>query len=98
GDGLPESHVAMGAMLSIFERNWAAGEREFQKAIQLNGHDSSVHVAYGLQLACRGMLSAAMMEIERALDLDPASLTTNFVLGWLRGVGGQYDEAIAQHG
>jgi serine/threonine-protein kinase len=96
-ESLPEGHVAMGAALSIFDRDWTAGEREFQRAIQLEGRDASVHVAYGLQLACRGMLRHANSELDRALELDPASLSTNFALGWLQCISKRHDDSIAQH-
>ncbi len=96
-EGLPEAHVALGSVLSLVDWNWEAGERELQRAIQIDGRDPSVHVAYSLQLACRGMLDTAMLETERALELDPASLATNFVLGWLHCVSRRYDEAISQH-
>ncbi len=94
---LPEAHVAVGAAQSILDWEWEAGERELQKAIQLDNHDPSGHIAYGIQLACRGALDAAVAELERALGLDPAALFPNFVLGWLYGVCGRFDEAISQH-
>jgi tetratricopeptide (TPR) repeat protein len=96
-DTLPEAHVAMGTALSLLDHDWTAGEREFQRAIQLEGRDGSVHVAYGLQLACRGMLRHANSELDRALEMDPASLSTNFALGWLQCIAKRHDEAIAQH-
>ena len=55
------------------------------------------HIVYGIQLACRGEQVAAIAEVERALELDPASLFPNFVLGWLYGVCRRFDEAIGQH-
>src|SRR6202042_1909529 len=64
-DSLPEAHVARGTALSILEHDWQGGEREFHRAIQLDGRDASVHVAYALQLACRGMLRAASAELDR---------------------------------
>jgi tetratricopeptide (TPR) repeat protein len=36
-------------------------------------------------------------EVERALEVDPASLFPNFVLGWMYGICHRFDEAIAQH-
>ena len=94
---LPEAHVALGAVLSLLDWDWAAGEEEIQKSIQLDKGDGVAHLAYGIQLACRGARDAAIAEVERALEADPASLFPNFILGWLYGVCHRFDEAIAQH-
>lgn len=96
-DQLPEGHLAHGAVLSLLDWDWAGGEREMQRAIQLAPSDPAGHAAYGLQLACRHMFDAALTEVETALELDPASLFTNFALGWLHTVSGRYDEAVVQH-
>lgn len=94
---LPETHIALGSVLSILDWDWEAGERELQKSIQLDTHDPICHIAYGVQLACRGIFDRAVIEVERALELDPAALFPNFVLGWLYGVSRRWDEAISQH-
>ena len=94
---LPEARVALGAVLSLLEWDWAAGEEEMQKSIQLDKSDPVGHIAHGILMACRGEQQAAVTEVERALELDPASLFPNFVLGWLYGVCRRFDEAIAQH-
>ena len=97
GEKLPETHVALGAVASLVDWDWATGEREFQRAIQLDGRDPKVHTAYAIQLACRGLFNASISEAERALELDPASLTINFILAWLHSTAKHYDEAIEHH-
>ena len=51
---LPEAHVALGSVLSLLDWDWAAGEEELQKSIQLDKSDPIGHLAYGIHLACRG--------------------------------------------
>jgi tetratricopeptide (TPR) repeat protein len=94
---LPEAHVALGSALSLLDWDWVAGEEELQKSILLDRSDPVGHLAYGIQLACRGHEDSAVAEIERALEADPAALFPNFVLGWIYGVCRRFDEAIAQH-
>ncbi len=94
---LPEAHVALGAVSSLMDWDWTAGEEELQKSIQLDKSDPVGHLAYGIHLACRGKQDAAVAEIERALESDPAALFPNFILGWMYGICHRYDEAIAQH-
>lgn len=96
-DGLPDTHLALGASLSLIGRKWQQGEQAILRALQLNGRDSTIYAVYALQLACRGMTHAALVQVERALELDPACLNSNFILGWLQGLSGNFDQAVAQH-
>ncbi len=94
---LPEAHVALGAVLSLLDWDWAAGEEELQKSIQLDKSDPIGHLLMEFNWPAVGRRNSAVAEVERALEVDPAALFPNFILGWMYGICHRFDEAIAQH-
>ncbi len=57
-------------------------EEEFQKAIQLNANDATVHHWYGFMLREMGRSEEALKELRRAEELDPLSaiIKANLIL------------------
>jgi TolB-like protein len=67
---LPEAH----ALLESFydkEWNWAAAEREFQRALKLDPNSARTHVLYGIHLEYLGKMNEALEHFRRAVELDP---------------------------
>jgi tetratricopeptide (TPR) repeat protein len=95
-DGLPESHMANGLVLSFLDWDWTAGAKELQTAICMDKSSSASHIAFGMHLACRGGLPEARAEFEEAERLDPVSLLAHFCIGWSHSLAAQYDEAISR--
>jgi serine/threonine protein kinase/tetratricopeptide (TPR) repeat protein len=94
-DTLADAHVTL-ANLSIFERDWSAAEKEFQRAIELNPSHANAHFMYADYLIIRLRNQDWEREMHRALELDPMSYFFQAFYGWHLVYLGRYDEAIVQ--
>ena len=97
-DSLPETHTSLGAVEALWEWNWPAAEREFQRAINLDPNYSPAHHWYAnLYLIPQGRLNEAIAEMKLAATLDPVSLIVTTDLGWSYFIAHQYDKAFQQY-
>jgi serine/threonine-protein kinase len=94
-DALADAHVSL-ANLRVFERDWSAAEKEFQRAIELNPSHANAHFMYADYLISRLRNHDWEREIHRALELDPMSYFFQCFYGWHLVYLGRYDEAILQ--
>ena len=93
---LAEPHTTLGLALCQFDYDFAAAEREYKQAIQLNPNYATAHQWYGELLSVEGRFDEASSELRRALDLEPLSLPINWDYGRLLYNSRKYDEALAQ--
>ncbi len=91
---LSEPHVALANIDSLYKRDWAAAEREFRLAIQLNPNSAYAHFMYADFLISLKRNQEWQQEIQRALTLDPMSPFTRTFYGWHLIYLGRDDEAI----
>src|SRR5438105_1321949 len=92
---LAEAHAALaGAHWSLFE--FAAAEREFKRALELNPNYAQAHHWYGLFLSWDGRNQDAIAHLRRAVELDPLNLQYNCNLSQVLGNAKQYDASIEQ--
>jgi TolB-like protein/Flp pilus assembly protein TadD len=92
---LAEAHTSMAYEKYQYEWDWAGGEREFKRAIELNPKYPTAHHWYGLELANQGRLDEAFAELKKAAELDPLSLAIIGSTGWTLYESRRYDEALA---
>jgi TolB-like protein/Tfp pilus assembly protein PilF len=95
-DTLAEAHASLGIIKTYYEWDWLGGEKELQRAIELNSGDARAHALYGFSLAYLGRFPEAIAEEKRALELDPVSANTNWDVGYLFLLAREYDQAIDQ--
>src|SRR5205807_9612678 len=95
-DSLPEAHQAMGG---VFEDEWnfAAADREFHRALELNPNDAQGHLLYEILLRHLGRHEEAISHAKRMQELDPLSWAANEALGDAYLDARQYDRAIEQY-
>jgi serine/threonine protein kinase/tetratricopeptide (TPR) repeat protein len=95
-DSLVEAHVELGGVYSMYDFDWAAAEREFQRAFRLNPNYAAAHEYYGWYLIPRGRMDQAIHEGQRATELDPLSPEVHSILGWTLYYARRYDQAAVE--
>jgi serine/threonine-protein kinase len=95
-DGLAEAHTSRACILFLDDRNWAAAESEFLRAIDLNPNYATARHWYSVYLGSLGRLDEAMREMRRAQDIDPLSPSINTDMGELLYFSRDYDKAVEQ--
>ena len=76
-DRLAQARVALAATYEDLDWDFPAAEREYRKAIEIDPKYATAHHWYGLYLSFMGRTDEAIREMERAHQLDPASLVIN---------------------
>ena len=95
-DNLAEAHASLGLILGIFDFDWAAGERHYQRAIELNPSSPVAHQWYGELLVNTGRCDAGLAEGRRAVELDPLSPIASLALGIQLNSARRYADAVAR--
>ena len=93
---LPEAHASLGGALVNLDRDYAAAERQFTRAIELKPSYSTARQFYAQTLSEQGRHQEALAQIRLALQTDPMSLTANGVYGDVLVKARRYDDAIQQ--
>lgn len=94
-DGLAEAHASMAYVLFFADRDRAAAELEFRRAIQINPSLVQAHHWFALFLAATGKHVEAIQEIREAKRLDPRSLSVMAAWATIEFYGSNLDDAVA---
>jgi serine/threonine-protein kinase len=95
-DQLAEAHTSLAYAIHTYEWDWAAAEREYRRAIQLNPNYATARQWYSEFLTGVGRFDEATAQGTKALQLDPMSPIINAVVAWNFTMARRYPEAIEQ--
>jgi DNA-binding winged helix-turn-helix (wHTH) protein/TolB-like protein/Tfp pilus assembly protein PilF len=93
---LADAHATLALVAQNGDWNWKEAEREYRRAIELNPNYATAHHWYGEFLALMGRPDEGIVEMKRALDLDPLSLAINMDLGVVFARKREYARAVDQ--
>ena len=93
---LGEAHTSLGFVLSGFDWDWAAADKEFRQAIDLNPGYATAHHWYAWHLSLMGRHAQAIAEMNKARSLDPLSLIIHTDLAEVLLIAQFYDESVRQ--
>jgi serine/threonine protein kinase/Flp pilus assembly protein TadD len=95
-ESLAEAHGILGFIRVGFEWDAESGEKEFQRAKELNPNDPGTLRYYGVSMLHLGRFKEAEAAVRQALELDPLSSTLNTTLGAFMAMGRRYEAAVEQ--
>jgi TolB-like protein/Tfp pilus assembly protein PilF/predicted Ser/Thr protein kinase len=93
-DTLAQAHAALAGIKFYGDWDWAGAENEYKRALTLNPNDAETHRTYSSYLLLLGRFDEALLEVQRAQQLDPLSLYTSVNAGWTFYFVRQYDRAV----
>jgi TolB-like protein/DNA-binding winged helix-turn-helix (wHTH) protein/lipoprotein NlpI len=93
---LAEAETPLATLKFNYDWDWSGAEEGFQHAIQLNPSYATAYQRYSLFLIAMGRFQDGFIQINKARELDPLSISINFSLGWRLYLARQYDRAIVQ--
>jgi eukaryotic-like serine/threonine-protein kinase len=96
-ENLAEAHEALAELHHFYDWDFAAADREYQRALELKPGDARILTKYAYFLCHMGKHDDAIRESKRAQDLDPLSLLVRTNLAVMLHYSRRYDEAIAQY-
>jgi tetratricopeptide (TPR) repeat protein len=92
---LGEAHAAAAITDFYVAWDWAAAERSFLRAIELNPNDAIAHQFYAQLLSCSRRHDEAITAIERARAIDPLAPIMHTFAAGMYSSGGRYEVAFA---
>jgi eukaryotic-like serine/threonine-protein kinase len=92
---LAHPHAVLGANEMEYDWDFAGGEAEYKKALELDSNDATAHQWYALDIGwIGGREQEAIAEVNRAHQLDPQSPIIGLRVGSVHIWARQYDEGI----
>jgi DNA-binding winged helix-turn-helix (wHTH) protein/TolB-like protein/Flp pilus assembly protein TadD len=94
--GLPEAHLALANALFRDLVDWQGAEAEYRQALVLGPRNAEILDGYAKYLIALGRFDEALQHLDRARELDPASMEVTSDYAWLLFLAGRDREAVRQ--
>ena len=93
---LGEAHATLGFIHAFYDWNWREAEKEFKQALELSPNNAENHMVYSNFLTISQRHEVAIVEANRAQELDPLSSYINAERGSAFLFAGQFDRTIEE--
>ncbi|MBL0233016.1 MAG: tetratricopeptide repeat protein [Chitinophagaceae bacterium] len=91
---LPEIYTTEGALKFYYEHDWKGAVNSYKKALELDPNNAIIYIRYSATLADVGQTKEALPLADKAVELDPVSISSLHNLGWVNLLAGNYQKAI----
>ena len=93
---LAAAHVTLGNVRLLFDWDWPAAEREYQRALEINPNLPEANLGYATYLATLGRFDEAISRVKQAYRFDPLALESRNEALWIYYYSGRMRETIDQ--
>lgn len=87
-------YEAMGRAQLLFDWDFAAAERNLNRALALSPDYVPAYQGMAWVLSARGHHAGALAAAQRAVDLDPTNVVRYIELSWVLAIGSRYRDAL----
>ena len=91
---LPEIYTTEGALKFYFEHDWNGAVNSYKKALELDPNNAIIYIRYSATLANVGKIKEALPLADKAVELDPVSISSLHNLGWVHFLAGNNQKSI----
>jgi len=93
---IAEVYASLGWISMWYDRDWAASERHFLKAIQMKPEYPEAHLWYGNLLCCTERFDDAVREMRKGKELEPLEPAPPTHVGWALYFARRFDESLEE--
>lgn len=91
---IPEIYTTEGALKFYYEHDWKGAVNSYKKALELDPNNAISYIRYSATLADVGKTKEALPLADKAVELDPVSISSLHNLGWVNLLAGNYQKGI----
>jgi serine/threonine-protein kinase len=91
---LAEAHTSLAWVLFIYDWDWPAALRHFDRAVEVSPGYATAHQWRAFPLLALGRAGEGLAAIRTALELDPTSVPIRRSMGWACYYTRHYDDAL----
>src|SRR5436190_16733098 len=90
---LPEIYTSEGALKFYYDWDWKGAVESYKKALNLDPGNATIYIRYSSTLADVGRYKEALPLADRAVELDPVSISSLHNLGWTNLVASNFQKS-----
>jgi len=87
---IPEIYTTEGALKFYYDWDWQGAVKSYKKALELDPTNAIIYIRYSATLAAVGQTKEALPLADKAVELDPVSISSLHNLGWVNLLAGNY--------
>jgi len=88
------TYITIGINKMMQEYDWPGAEKSFKQGIELNPGLAELYLGFSCYLAAVGRIGEALVQVGRAIELDPLSIWIRMFRGYYLVASHQFDLAI----